>query len=167
MSGRRWISSMQGCLVLAALARAGAVEPVEAVRLRHDLPGLIAGAAARHRIDPDFLASVVGAESGFNSGAVSVKGARGLMQLMPDTAAELGVADVLDPAANLDGGARYLRQLLDRYHGDAVKALAAYNAGPERVDQYGGVPPYPETRAYVVRVIGDYNRKKLSRRASR
>jgi len=119
-------------------------------------------ASARERIDPDFVASVIHAESGGNARAVSPKGARGLMQLMPGTAAKLGVRDSFDPAANVDGGTRYLRQLLEQYHGDAVRALAAYNAGPQRVDQYRGVPPYRETRAYVARIIRDYNKKKTA-----
>lgn len=126
---------------------------------------LIANAAARHRIDPDFMASVVKAESGFNPAAVSPKGATGLMQLMPGTAASMGVRNVLDPAANMEGGTKYLRQLLDQYGGDAVKALAAYNAGPQRVAQYGGVPPYAETRAYVSRIVEDYNRKKAQQQS--
>jgi hypothetical protein len=125
------------------------------------LKSLIARAALRYQIDPDFLASVMKAESGFVPTAVSPKGALGLMQLMPRTAAGLGVKDVLDPAANAEGGTRYLRQLLDRYDGDAVRALAAYNAGPQQVDQHGGIPPLPETRAFVARVIADYNRRKL------
>lgn len=126
---------------------------------------LIVSAAARHRIDPDFVASVVRAESGFNPTAVSPKGATGLMQLMPGTAASLGVQNVFDPAANMEGGTKYLRQLLDQYGGDAIKALAAYNAGPQRVAQYGGVPPYAETRAYVSRIVEDYNRKKAQQQA--
>jgi soluble lytic murein transglycosylase-like protein len=87
------------------------------------------------------------------------------MQLMPRTAAWLGVENVLDPAANVEGGTKYLRQLLDQYDGDALKALAAYNAGPQRVEQYGGVPPFPETRAYITRIIDDYNRKKHQQQA--
>ena len=83
------------------------------------------------------------------------------MQLMPETANKLGIIDSFDPAANIDGGTRYLRALLLRYDGDAVKALAAYNAGAHRVDQYKGVPPYRETRAYVASIIRDYNRAKL------
>ncbi|MDR3719812.1 MAG: lytic transglycosylase domain-containing protein [Bryobacteraceae bacterium] len=122
---------------------------------------LIAGAAARHEIDPDFVASVVKAESRFNPTAVSPKGAQGLMQLMPGTAASLGVGNAFDPASNVEGGTALLRKLLDQYAGDAQKALAAYNAGPERVKQYGGVPPFRETRDYIVRVIEDFNRKKL------
>lgn len=106
------------------------------------------------------------AESAFNPTALSPKGAGGLMQLMPGTAAWLGVQDVLNPAANVEGGTKYLRQLLDRYHGDAVKALAAYNAGPQKVEQYGGIPPYRETHAFISRVIDAYNRKKLRQQES-
>jgi membrane-bound lytic murein transglycosylase MltF len=111
-------------------------------------------------IDRDFLESVIHHESGFNPKAVSPKGARGLMQLMPETANQLGVKDSFDPGQNIQGGTAYLRQLLDLYHGDAQKALAAYNAGPHRVQQYQGVPPYRETRAYVARIIREYNQKK-------
>jgi soluble lytic murein transglycosylase-like protein len=126
---------------------------------------LIASAASQFQIDPDLVASVVKAESGFNSAAVSPRGAQGLMQLTPEMAAMLGVEDVLDPAANVVAGTKYLRQLLDQFAGDAVKALAAYNAGPQRVAQYGGIPPFRETRAYVKGIIDDYNRKKLRKRA--
>jgi soluble lytic murein transglycosylase-like protein len=118
--------------------------------------------SSKEQIDPDFIFSVIHAESGGNARAVSPKGARGLMQLMPQTAARLGVHDSFDPAANVDAGTRYLRELLEQYHGDAVRALAAYNAGPQRVAQYRGVPPYRETRAYVSRIIRDYNRKKIA-----
>jgi soluble lytic murein transglycosylase-like protein len=131
----------------------------------NSLEMLIARTASQHAIDPDFVTSVMKAESGFNPAAVSPKGAGGLMQLMPQTAAALGVKDVLDAAANVEGGTKYLRQLLDQYGGDAVKALAAYNAGPRRVKQYGGVPPYRETQAFIARIIGDYNRKKLEQLA--
>ena len=130
------------------------------------LKELIAGAAARHEIDPEFVASVVKIESRFNPAAVSPKGAQGLMQLMPGTAASLGVSNAFDPASNVEGGTALLRKLLDQYAGDAQKALAAYNAGPERVKQYGGVPPFRETRDYIVQVIEDFNRKKLQQRHS-
>src|SRR5437773_2551845 len=135
------------------------------IPVKDGIKDLIASTALRHQIDPDFVASVVKAESGFNPAAVSPKGAKGLMQLMPRTAAGLGVTNVLDPAANLEGGTKYLRQLLDKYDSDAVKALAAYNAGPQRVEQYAGIPPYRETHAYVARIIDDYNRKKLQQQA--
>jgi hypothetical protein len=111
---------------------------------------------------PDLVNSVIHAESGFNARAVSPKGARGLMQLMPATANQLGVNDAFDPQANVTGGSRYLRELLERYNFDLVKALAAYNAGPERVEQYRGVPPFRETRAYVARIVHEYNRKKIA-----
>ena len=118
----------------------------------------------RHHIDPDLINSVIRAESGFKPHAVSPKGAQGLMQLMPHTASQLGVANAFDPKANVEGGTRYLRELLERYNFDLVKALAAYNAGPHRVEQYRGVPPYYETRAYVASIIRDFNRKKRAER---
>jgi len=123
---------------------------------------LVNAAGEKHEVDPDFIASVIKAESGGNPKATSAKGAQGLMQLMPGTASQLGVKDAYDPAANVNGGTQYLRDLLIKYNGDAVKALAAYNAGPGRVAQYHGVPPYHETRAYVARIIKDYNKKKLA-----
>jgi hypothetical protein len=121
-----------------------------------DIRKLAVEAARRHGLDPSLVLAVVGVESSFRPDAVSPKGAQGLMQLMPATAASLGVADPLDPAENLDGGARHLGGLLERYHGDLVKALAAYNAGERAVDRHRGVPPYDETRAYVVRVLERY-----------
>jgi soluble lytic murein transglycosylase-like protein len=119
-------------------------------------------ASAAYHLDPDLVNSVIHAESGFNSRAVSPKGARGLMQLMPGTANQLGVNDAFDPQANVTGGSRYLRELLERYNFDLVKALAAYNAGPQRVEQYRGVPPFRETRAYVARIVHEYNTKKIA-----
>jgi membrane-bound lytic murein transglycosylase MltF len=118
----------------------------------------------RHHLDPDLINSVIHAESGFKPHAVSRKGAQGLMQLMPQTASKLGVSNAFDPQSNVEGGTRYLRELLERYNFDLVKALAAYNAGPHRVEQYRGVPPYYETRAYVANIIRDFNRKKLAER---
>jgi len=131
-----------------------------------DMNALLKDAGAKHGLDPDFLSSVVHAESGFNVRAVSPKGARGLMQLMPKTAEDLGVKDSFDPEANVDAGTRYLRALLDLYNGDVPKALAAYNAGVRRVAQYGGIPPYAETHAYVARIIREYNRKKAAEKSA-
>ena len=129
-----------------------------------DLKSIVSAASEQHQVDADFIASVIKAESANNPRAVSPKGAQGLMQLMPGTASQLGVKNSFDPADNVDGGVRYLRGLLMLYNNDMVKALAAYNAGPQRVQQYKGVPPYRETHAYVARVIKDYNRKKLAER---
>ena len=109
----------------------------------------ITAAAKKHGIDPALLAGLVKQESNFNPNAGSPAGARGLTQLMPGTAAGLGVTNVLDPAQSLDGGAKYLRQQLDAFGGDVTRALAAYNAGPGAVQRYGGVPPYAETQNYV------------------
>jgi hypothetical protein len=130
------------------------------------LDEVVASASGRYRLDPDLVNSVIKAESGFNARAVSPKGAQGLMQLMPGTATQLGVPNAFDPRANVEGGAKYLRELLERYNFDLVKALAAYNAGPLRVEQYKGVPPYYETRAYVARIVRDFNKKKTAQQSA-
>lgn len=142
-------------------AAPGTPAPAPAPR---SLSDVVNSASDAHNIDPDLINSVIHAESGFNPRAVSPKGARGLMQLMPKTASDLGVKNSFDPNANVDGGTRYLQELLQRYNYDMVKALAAYNAGPQRVDQYHGVPPYYETRAYVAKIVRDFNKKKLAER---
>jgi soluble lytic murein transglycosylase-like protein len=129
-----------------------------------DLNEVVESASGTYRMDPDLVNSVIRAESGFNVRAVSPKGAQGLMQLMPQTASQLGVQNAFDPQANVEGGTRYLRELLERYDFDLIKALAAYNAGPQRVEQYGGVPPYYETKAYVARIVRDFNKKKLAQK---
>lgn len=112
----------------------------------------ITAAARKHGIDPALLAGLVRQESNFDPTAGSPAGARGLTQLMPGTAASLGVTDVTDPVQALEGGAKYLKQQLDAFGGDVMKALAAYNAGPGAVQRYGGVPPYAETQSYVQKV---------------
>lgn len=131
------------------------------LRLAEDDPSaydaLIEETARRHGVPPALVKAVVKAESNFQRHAVSSKGAQGLMQLMPATAAELGVQDAFDPAENIGAGTRYLRAMIDRF-GDWELALAAYNAGPGTVDEYGGVPPYRETRQYVERVLHYYRR---------
>jgi soluble lytic murein transglycosylase-like protein len=109
-------------------------------------------AAARHGVPSDMFLRLISQESGWNPGVVSPKGAVGLAQLMPGTAARLGV-DATDPEANLDGGARYLRMMFDRF-GSWRLALAAYNAGPQAVERYGGIPPYDETQNYVLAILG-------------
>ena len=117
------------------------------------LTDTIREAAQRHGVSAHLVSAVIRVESGFNTRAVSRKGARGLMQLMPGTAAILGVRDSFDPVENVDGGVRHLRGLLDRFSNNLPFALAAYNAGEGAVNSYGGIPPYPETQAYVGRIL--------------
>ncbi len=128
-----------------------------------DLREMLTRASAEHNLDVDLLASIVKAESDGDSRAVSRAGAQGLMQLMPGPAAGLGVQDSFQPEQNVRGGSEYLDSLLTRYHDNLAQALAAYNAGPEAVDKYHGIPPYPETRIYVARVIHEFNRRVLAR----
>lgn len=117
---------------------------------------IIEAAARKYKVDPDLVEAIVSVESGGNPNAESPAGAQGLMQLMPATAASLGVSNAFDPVQNIEGGVRYLSQLLDYYGGDLTKALAGYNAGPGAVDEYNGVPPYKETRSYIQRVLSAY-----------
>jgi soluble lytic murein transglycosylase-like protein len=125
-----------------------------------DLEQVVREASSKNRLDPDFVASVIRAESNFKTHAISKKGAQGLMQLMPATAAQLGVADAFDPKANVEAGTAHLSSLLDLYNNDPIRALAAYNAGAHRVKQYHGVPPYRETRDYINKIVRDFNAKK-------
>jgi soluble lytic murein transglycosylase-like protein len=117
------------------------------------LPGLAIDAANQNGVDPGIFKSLVNAESSWNPQSVSNKGAIGLTQLMPDTAKGLGITDPYDPVQNLQGGAKYLRQMLDKFGGNYTKALAAYNAGPGAVEKANGVPPYQETVAYVRKIL--------------
>jgi soluble lytic murein transglycosylase-like protein len=142
----------------APAASAGTLTPAE-------LHELLAAAGAEHALDVDLLASVVHAESGNRANAVSRAGAAGLMQLMPGTATQLGVTDRLAPDQNVHGGTAYLDGLLKRYHDNLALALAAYNAGPGAVDRYHGIPPYRETRAYVARIIHEFNQRYAARQA--
>lgn len=128
------------------IAAAGAYAPV------------IAEAARKHHLHPALLTAMAEVESAFDAQAVSHKGARGLLQLMPRTAARFGVEDSFDPVQNVDGGAEYLSWLLDRFDGRADLALAGYNAGEGKVERYDGVPPYRETREYVAKVLAGFGR---------
>ena len=121
---------------------------------------IVKAAAARYSVDADLISSVIAAESNFDSKAISRRNARGLMQLLPETAAHYGAQNIFDPKENIDAGTHYLRDLLERYNNDLALALAAYNAGPERVQQFGRVPPYAETVSYVRRVKRSYEKSK-------
>jgi len=129
--------------------------PRTRVPRERDYDRLIVKVAARYRVEPGLVKAVIAAESNFKPDAVSRVGAQGLMQLMPATAAALGVERPFGIVENMDGGVRYLREMLDRY-GDLARAIAAYNAGPTAVDRYRGIPPYRETQAYVKRVLEYY-----------
>lgn len=137
--------------------------PPPAASLNVPFGELIRAAASKHGVDQELIASVIAVESNFNPRAVSPKQARGLMQLLPETVARFAVTNVFDPAQNIDAGTRFLKQLLTRYDQDLALALAAYNAGPDRVEQYRGVPPFPETRMYLRRVarqLGEHKKHK-------
>ena len=137
--------------------------PPPAASLNVPFGELIRAAASKHGVDQELIASVIAVESNFNPRAVSPKQARGLMQLLPETVARFAVTNVFDPAQNIDAGTRFLKQLLTRYDQDLGLALAAYNAGPDRVEQYRGVPPFPETRMYLRRVarqLGEHKKHK-------
>ncbi|TWH48598.1 Soluble lytic murein transglycosylase and related regulatory proteins (some containing LysM/invasin domains) [Sporomusa sp. KB1] len=118
-----------------------------------DIAKMIQVAAAKYGVDPKLAMAVAEAESGLSQEAVSPVGAVGVMQLMPETASSLGVRNINDPRENIDGGVQYLKQMLNTFDGDVTKAVAAYNAGPQAVKNYNGVPPYSETRNYVAKVL--------------
>jgi hypothetical protein len=165
--GDRYRLQMSGGFVEIPAGDVVAIEPEEVFTSTPVLEAantpfreLIQAAAARYRVDADLITSIIATESNFDPKAISRHNARGLMQLLPQTAARLGVQNIFDPGENIDAGTRYLRDLLQRYRNDLALTLAAYNAGPARVHQYGRVPPFTETQTYVRRVKNSYNKRK-------
>jgi soluble lytic murein transglycosylase-like protein len=162
-AGDRVRLTVQGGEVEVAATDLLSVEPEEAFQpLPPSAPSavgpygeLIRAAALKHGLDEMLVARLIAAESNFNPKAVSRKQALGLMQLLPKTAAQYSVANVFDPAQNIEGGTHYLKDLLEKYGGNLAFALAAYNAGPDMVERYGGIPPFPETQNYVKRITAD------------
>jgi soluble lytic murein transglycosylase-like protein len=160
--GERVSLTVDGGTISVAAADLVAVEPEEhfaavgaaPVAAAGPFGNLIHAASEKHGVDESLIRWVIAVESNFNPRAVSRRRARGLMQLLPSTAALYSVGDIFDPAQNIDAGTRYLKDLLARYRGDLRLALAAYNAGPETVERYGGVPPFPETQKYVRVITG-------------
>lgn len=134
------------------------IETVENPPKKHDCNSIIEELAEKHDIDPILVKAIIKVESNYNPNAVSPKGAQGIMQLMPQTAARFNVNDVFDPKENIEGGMKYLKFLMERYSGRFDLILAAYNAGEDAVDKYGGVPPYRETIEYILKVLKLYNR---------
>jgi len=167
--GDKYRLQMTGTVVEISAEDVVAIEPEDTFAPPPPKPGapskinfrdFVESSAARYHVDADLISSVIATESNFNAKAVSRKNARGLMQLMPGTAAKLGVHNIFDPQENIDAGTRYLGNLLQRYRNDLALALAAYNAGPERVQQYGRVPPFAETVSYVRKVQRTYESNK-------
>jgi Transglycosylase SLT domain len=165
--GDRYRLQMAGGTVVVAAEDVVGIEPEElftppkpADNSKAPFRELIESASAQYKVDADLITSVIAVESNFEPKAISRRNARGLMQLLPETAARLGVRDVFDPRQNINAGTRYLSDLLRRYNNDLVLALAAYNAGPEKVGKFGSVPPYAETISYVRRVKRAYENSK-------
>ncbi len=164
LQGDKYRLQMKGGTAEVAVEDVVSIEPEETFEplpepLSPNTPfhDIIRAAGERYGVDPDLIHCVIAVESNFNAKAISSRNARGLMQLLPSTANRMGVKNIFDPKENVDGGTRYLREMLTRYHNNVTLALAAYNAGPQKVQHYGNrVPPYQETQKYIERIARGY-----------
>lgn len=138
------------------ISESGEVTPTQPTSNNPQVLNMISHISQKHGIDENLIKAIIKQESGFNPRAKSKAGAMGLMQLMPATAASLGVKDPFNPVQNVEGGVKYLKSMLNKYNGNVILALAAYNAGPGAVDKYDGVPPYAETQNYVKNILSNY-----------
>jgi len=150
-NGQAGVTGLSAGANLGAINAPAMVPPAQ-------IDALVGANAAQQQVDPALIKAIIANESGFNANATSNVGAQGLMQLMPGTAAGLGVTNAYDPAQNVMGGTKYIKGLLDHFNGDVKLAVAAYNAGPGAVEKYGGVPPYAETQNYVQNVLASYQK---------
>ena len=155
-TGSFWKQTVETPVVAEASVDSGSVSPKASIK-KHAYVAIIEMAAKTHNVPAALIAAVIKAESGFNPKAMSNKGAIGLMQITLSTSRYLKVSNPFDPVQNILGGAKYLRELLDRFHGNMTLAVAAYNAGPGAVSKHGGIPPYSQTRKYVPKVLKYYN----------
>lgn len=151
-------TATRAVMILVLLAAASDLAAANAADLRALYNPVVKKVAGKYRIDPELVHMVIRVESNYDAFAISSAGAMGLMQLMPETALQYGVQNVFDPAQNIEGGVRYLKDLVALYAGKTALVLAAYNAGQEAVRRYKGVPPYPETRSYIAGIMRGYKK---------
>ena len=161
-SRRLFTTAVAAFLILACSPRLPGAVPGARQELKQQYDPIIQACARQFYVPADLIHSIIRAESAYDSTAISPKGAVGLMQLMPETATQYGVSDSFDPAQNIKGGVKYLKDLIKLFNGNTAKVLAAYNAGQEALKKFNGIPPYAETREYIRRVMASYSKPYIS-----
>ena len=160
--GRFCMISAVGALLIGAFSAPLSGGAKSSQELKQQYDPIVQACARQFNVPADLIHSIIRAESGYDSRAVSIKGAAGLMQLMPETATQYGVSDRFDPSDNIEGGVKYLKDLIKLFNGDTAKVLAGYNAGQEALKKFNGIPPYAETREYIRRVMATYSKPYIS-----